>query len=224
MSFLFYSFCYNIITMSNNTNKKMFIFDFDGTIADTHQYIIDIYNSISTQFGSKPIKQEDVLFLKTKTVKEVINFLNVSIFKIPSLLKQSKKEFHKNIHTLKPFDDLKDVLIQLKNNNIILGIISSNSSKNVSTFLKNHQLNFFSFINTTHNIWSKERLIKKVISEYPISLDSIFYIGDEVRDINSAKKINIKSIAVSWGYNDISILKKYSPDYLISSPNELLNI
>jgi phosphoglycolate phosphatase-like HAD superfamily hydrolase len=50
------------------------------------------------------------------------------------------------------------------------------------------------------------------------------YIGDETRDISAAKKINIKMIAVAWGFNSFSVLNQYHPDFLVDHPRDVLNI
>jgi CRISPR-associated protein Cas8b1/Cst1 subtype I-B len=67
-------------------------------------------------------------------------------------------------------------------------------------------------------------IIKKVIKKDNTKYEKIFYVGDETRDIEAAKKAGIQSIAVSWGYLSREILEKYKPDYIIDNPKELLDI
>ena len=52
----------------------------------------------------------------------------------------------------------------------------------------------------------------------------MYFVGDEVRDIEAGKKVGINTIAVSWGYNTKSALDKEHPDYLIDFPLELEKI
>jgi len=52
----------------------------------------------------------------------------------------------------------------------------------------------------------------------------VYFVGDEVRDIEAGKKAGINTIAVSWGYNTKAALDKEHPDYLIDFPLELENI
>ena len=56
------------------------------------------------------------------------------------------------------------------------------------------------------------------------SKNHVFYVCDEVRDIEAARKSGIKSIAVTWGYNTKGALIKENPDFLVNSPDELRNI
>jgi phosphoglycolate phosphatase-like HAD superfamily hydrolase len=47
------------------------------------------------------------------------------------------------------------------------------------------------------------------------------YVGDEVRDIEAARKSGINCISVSWGFNTKELLQKHSQT-VVSSPTELL--
>ena len=113
--------------------KSVFIFDFDGTLADTHQYIIEISNRLSGEFKFNPISSQEISELKNKTTQEVISHLRVPIMKIPAIMARGKREFQKNIDQLKPFGGLKEVLLQLKNIGHDIGILSSNSIENINT-------------------------------------------------------------------------------------------
>ena len=48
------------------------------------------------------------------------------------------------------------------------------------------------------------------------------YVGDETRDIRSARRSNIGIAAVGWGFNSAEILEEYEPDYLLHQPQELV--
>ena len=49
-------------------------------------------------------------------------------------------------------------------------------------------------------------------------------MGDETRDVEAAKKANIKVVAVTWGFNSPEALAKENPDFLINHPSELLEV
>ncbi|HLF17524.1 MAG TPA: HAD-IA family hydrolase [Candidatus Omnitrophota bacterium] len=202
--------------------KRTLIFDFDGTIADTHLFIIDIYNSFSDDFGYKRIDVRKLERYKDKNAQQIIRHLKIPIFKIPSLITKAKMLYHQDIHKIKPFDGLKEVLEKLKAAGHTLGILSSNSRPNIMKFLDNHHLQVFDFIQSTSSVLGKNSAIKKLAERMNINLNDILYIGDEVRDIEAAKKLGIKVAAVTWGYNSLRALKARKPDFLIHHPKELL--
>ncbi len=198
------------------------IFDFDGTIADTHHYMIEISNRMAGEFNYKRIQPEEIDHLKDKTAQELIIHLNVPFLKIPAIVARGKREFQKNILNIQPIQGLKEILPRLKEFGLKIGILSSNTHENILTFLNNHNLNIFDFINSTSKIWGKDICLKNVIRRHGFTKDQLVYIGDETRDITAAQKLGIKSAAVTWGYNSSLALKKLQPDFLIDKPDQLL--
>ncbi len=200
------------------------IFDFDGTIADTHHYIIEISNRLSQEFNYRKIPPEEIELLKGHTVQEVIQHLNVPWLKIPAIITRAKEEFHAGIRDIKPIEGLADVLRSIKDAGLTIGILSSNTIENIHHFLKDHDLDFFDFIESTSKIWGKDISLKKMITHLHLTKDKIIYIGDEIRDIEAAQKIDVKVAAVTWGYNSGAALQKRNPDFLIHAPSELFQL
>ena len=50
------------------------------------------------------------------------------------------------------------------------------------------------------------------------------YVGDEARDIQAARLAVIKIASVTWGFNDIQLLRKNRPTYIVEEPAQLLNL
>lgn len=186
--------------------------------------MIKIGNQLSEKFHFKKIEPLEIEILKDKTSQEIIKHLHIPILKIPMIVTQAKKDLHKEIALIEPKQGLKKILLQLKSSDCKMGILTSNSFKNVTKFLKKHELNIFDFITPTSKIWSKNISLKKTIKKYRLSQKDVIYIGDEIRDITAAKKAGVQSGAVTWGYNSQKALEKYNPDYLINTPQELLQL
>ncbi len=204
--------------------NTVLIFDFDGTIADTYRYIVEISNRLADEFNYNLIDPDELNELKDRTSQEVIRYLKIPIMKIPSILAKAKKEFYKEIATIEPIKGVEDILKQLRGIGKQMGILSSNTSENILKFLKENNLDIFDFIHTTSKIWTKNTSLKNLIKKYNLQLDQVLYIGDEVRDIAAAKRLGVKVAAVTWGYNSSKTLKKHNPDFLVNSPQELLEL
>lgn len=201
-----------------------FIFDFDGTIADTHHYIIQISNRLANEFGYAKILPEEIDLLKDKTVLEVIKYLNVPVLKIPAIVARAKKEFQKDAQDLEPIKGLQDILTRLKSTGAQIGILSSNALENIHTFLTQHNLDIFDFVQSTTNIWGKHICLDKLIKNKHLNKTDVLYVGDEVRDITAAKKLGVRVAAVTWGYNSTRALEASEPDFLCATPEDLLNL
>jgi HAD superfamily hydrolase (TIGR01549 family) len=203
---------------------NILIFDFDGTIADTHHYIIKIANSLAPEYGFKKIDWEEAEAVRDKTAKEIISYLGVPILKIPAILTRAKRIFHDGINDVKLIDGLHDVLHELHRRKILMGIVSSNDADNIEHFLDNHDLKVFDFLHSTTKIWSKHHSLAKLIKSRKFDKEKVLYIGDETRDISAARKCGIRSVAVSWGYNSHKTLAADAPDYILEKPAELLEL
>jgi len=205
--------------------QKVIIFDFDGTIADTVDALVNIANSLAVEFSFAPITPEEFLLLKNLTSREIFKYSGIPLFKIPFLLKKVKKELKNKIPELKPIPGIPEALLELKENGSRLGIITSNSKGNVQEFLKINNLdNFFEFVHTGVTIFGKTTIINNVLKQRQIKTQEVIYVGDETRDIEASKKAQIRICSVTWGFNSEEALTKENPDFLIHHPRELVEL
>lgn len=204
-------------------NAKTIIFDFDGTIANTLELAVKIYNNIAPEYNCKLVKQEDKEMLRAKKPQEFIKTYGAATFKLPFVLLRMRKELSKHISEIEPVKNIGAALYEIKNAGFKLGILTSNSKDNVSKFLENNSLlGIFDFIYSGKNVFGKDRIISRLLNHENISIESAIYVGDETRDVEAAKKAGIPVIAVSWGFNSKEILAALRPNQIVDDPKELL--
>jgi len=197
------------------------VFDFDGTIADKLSVVIRIANRFAEHYGYHKIPLSDLPKLREKKPSEVLKHLGISIFKLPIVVRKIRFEMNKEIAHLNTSADLKDTLVKLKESGCVLGILTTNSRENVMEFLKNNNLELFDFVYSGRAVFGKSRLLKKLMKAKTIPHNDPIYVGDEIRDVEAAKKAGIKVIGVSWGYNTKDALQKAHPDHIVEKPEEL---
>ncbi|WP_297483437.1 HAD-IA family hydrolase [uncultured Photobacterium sp.] len=200
------------------------IFDFDGTIADTFNLYIDVMRKIHHEYDFKYIHDEDIELCRAMTSKEIIHYLGISPLQIPIIAHRIRGDFTKRMKEQKIFTGVASVLESLKQEGHKLFILSSNSEENINIFLGLNNITQFDGVFSKSSIFGKSGIIKKIINKNRFIADNVHYIGDETRDIEAAKKINIKSIAVSWGYNNRKALLDKNPDYIIDKPQQLISL
>jgi len=203
---------------------KVIIFDFDGTLADTIDILLSITNRLSAEFGFKSATKEELAQLSNLTSWELLKYSGISIFKFPLLIRKLKAELRSEIPTIKLFPGIKEVLLELKKLGFQLGIITSNSRENVLASLENKGLqDTFTFI-YSGSTFGKHKVINKWLKKEHINAEEVVYVGDEIRDIDAARKTGIKVVAVGWGFNSQEALAAHSPDFLITHPQELIEV
>lgn len=204
--------------------EKFLIFDFDGTIIDSRDLIIQLYNEIAERDNYKKIDKLDVVKLSNLSIPERCRTLNVPMYKIPSIALEVRKHYKRELPNLRIKDRVAELLYNLKEEGFRLGIISSNEKNNIVEFLKINDIDIFEGIFSEKNIFGKHHAIYKVIKKLNLEIKNTIYIGDEVRDIISCKKVSIKVIAVTWGYDSLNFLLENEPDFIANDPEEILNI
>jgi len=203
---------------------RTIVFDFDGTIADTLSVVIRIANKFAEHYGYKKIPLSDLPKLREKKPSQVLKHLGISIFKLPIVARKIRFEMNKEIVHLETAVDLRKTLVNLKEKGCVLGILTTNSRENVTEFLKNNDLQLFDFVYSGRAVFGKSRLLKKLMKDKTIPHPDPIYVGDEIRDVEAAKKAGVKVIGVIWGYNTKNALMTSHPDHVVEKPEELKSI
>lgn len=169
------------------------IFDFDGTVADTHHYMVEICNRLAPEFGFDPIPDADIERLRDKSAQELILHLKVPTLKIPAIVARAKRLFHEGIAGVALVDGMHDVLHTLHRRGVQLGILSSNEQQNIETFLRNHDVGVFDFIHSARTIWGKHHSLKKLMRGRHIDPRAVYMSA--TKRVTSKRRVRRKSAA-----------------------------
>jgi phosphoglycolate phosphatase len=202
----------------------LIIFDFDGTIANTFVMVEKIIDKYKADYILGYLTDQDMESFRGKEIWEIVKKLKIPIFKLPFLIAKIQSSLNQLIDAVKPFKNMDKLIKTLHEQGFELGIVTTNSQKNVQQFLLNHQLEYFSFIKTANFILGKTSVLKTVLKEKNLKAEDVIYIGDEVRDIEACQSVGINIIAVSWGYQTKAILQHHQPDFLVDKPEEITNL
>ena len=203
--------------------KKTIIFDFDGTIANTFNTIITLYNKIAPKYNCMLVPHEHRTYLQGQRPQDVFGDYGITKMKIPFIIYEIRKALHREIKNIEPIEGIIEALKEIKDSGFTLGIMTSNSKKNVGVFLKQHNIeSLFNFIYSGRNIFNKASVLRKLLKKEQLEKDNVFYIGDETRDIEATKKAEIPMIAVTWGFNDLKSLQGLSPFATVETPKALV--
>jgi phosphoglycolate phosphatase len=198
---------------------KAIVFDFDGTLVDSLPIVVKAVNVLAKKYGHAEIK--NVSKLRNKSLRIIIRQdFHLSMFDVPKYAREVKLLIRKDMKKVRIFPEIKVILKKISKQYQI-GILTSNSEETVRSVLKNEH---FDFIFSNSSIFGKAIVLKRLLKEHNLNKDEIIYVGDETRDIEACKKIGVKCIAVTWGYNSENILKSFKPDFLARNTKELLNI
>lgn len=204
--------------------KPTLICDFDGTLADSISGILELINSLAPSYGFKTMDHELFNRIRNLPFRQAAREMNFPIWKLGQAIRVVLQEYRHIIHSIEPYPEMVPVLEKLSSKGVRLGLVSSNNTDNLHSFLNKYDIGFFHWVEGTHGILRKHRSIKAQMKKHGAKKENTFYIGDEVRDIKAARRSGIKVISVTWGLHSRQNLKKHKPDWLIDSPAELLEL
>jgi len=202
---------------------KGIIFDIDGTLTFTNQLIFDSFNYIAEKYLGKSFTNEEIISLFGPTEDVIFKQL------FPNHFEEVKNDYyqyyhrHHNIALL--YDGIKDLLLELKQANCILGIYTGKgrtSSLITLNFLGVREL--FDLIVTGDDVEnhkpSPEGIIK-FIKEFNLSSSEVVMIGDASSDIIAAREANVEIASVIWDSYSAEKVKELNPVNCFSTVTQL---
>jgi phosphoglycolate phosphatase len=203
-------------------NKKLLVFDLDGTLINSYPAIFKVINVMAKKHGYEPLTTKEYKSSKNMTYRQMLKIRKIPFYKVPFILNEGRALFSNYTNEIKLFKGIKESLTILKNKGYTIGILTSNSKESAENILRlNSILDKFKFVHSEFNIFGKKRALLKILKEQKLKAAETLYFGDEIRDIKACKAANIDIVAVTWGHHSEEILKKESPEYIIKTPKEI---
>jgi len=191
---------------------KLIIFDFDGVLVDTLIMSYEI---------TKEINQE----MSLEDFRSLANGNFFHSLENSSSIKQHPQFFDRyreKSRELKIPESLKGLIYKLSKEST-LAIVSSSASILIKDILaREGHLSHFADILGSDLHKSKVVKNKMLLEKYKIKPKDALFITDTVGDILEARECGIKSIAITWGFQDAETLQKAKPAKIVNMPEELI--
>jgi phosphoglycolate phosphatase len=188
-------------------------FDFDGTVCNSIPVFMEIAQRYCSENHINLIPLADA---RKIGLKGLIKHYHATPLQIAKILLWGRSQLAQSYPRIPLIPGIIPVLKKLSTIHS-LSLITSTNLTLVKSNLTNHQiLPLFSEIIAGVDLFGKSHKLKKHLPDY--------YIGDETRDIEAARKSGCKSIAVTWGFEDKELLTTSQPDFIAHSPEDLLKL
>lgn len=204
-----------------NPLPRLVLWDFDGTLADTLQSAVEIYNRIAAKHKAIPIADPEAM--RGSTSREILKRHRIRWHRLPFLLREFLNEQNRTIAEVKLHPGIAATLEALTRAGIRQGIVSSNSEANIRLCLEQNQAQqHFEFVVGLQRLSGKKRALRRALKLAGLDAQEVLYVGDEIRDIKAARGIRMPIACVTWGANSRRLLERYRPDHIITLPQQLL--
>jgi phosphoglycolate phosphatase len=191
---------------------KLVIFDFDGTLADSFPWFIQVVNSVAAKYNFKPIEEGEVERLRSFSARQLIKHLGVPLWKIPFIAGHMRRLLTSDAPKISPFVGVDDLLAHLAHTGITLALVTSNSLINVRQVLGDKNLSHFTYLECGISLFGKRAPFRKILKQSGARPHEVLAIGDELRDLEAATQERIPFGAVAWGFTTLEALQAHAPD------------
>lgn len=214
-------------------------YDFDGTLCNTLPDIVNSMNAVLVQNGLESIPYEKVRsFIGSGISKLVSKSVYCALAGDenkpvdPEVLRKVGKDmseyytrhlmdkshlYHDSIDILNYFSDIPQV------------IVSNKPEKMVIAMLKHYGIDhYFDLVigGDTLDVCKPDPAVWEFVKEKMDFTGDVkgIMVGDSIPDLAFGKVAGLLCVAVTYGYNDLPVLKEEGADYFIDSLSELKNI
>ncbi|MDO8495044.1 MAG: HAD family hydrolase [bacterium] len=205
------------ITTSTNSKSSLslIIFDFDGVLVDSFDLFFKLNKEALARVGLK----------LTKIIYR--DFFNGNVH-------ASFRSFTKDDQQYKNFQKYRQAgldeayanprlfpfaisLVKKLSKHYPLAIASSTPRELIMQVLKKHRLEKYFFFVSGSQGHSKEEALRAIIKKAGAQPQQTVMITDTVGDILVAQKVDLKTIAVTWGFHSKNTLSKSKPNKIIQN-------
>lgn len=193
-------------------------YDYDGVIVDSLDANIAMMNTILEELGKEPSINR-ALFQKLQVIsfEAIAEILLLSEQECTDFMNKIGSRNHTILDNTPLFQDIKEHLQRVAEVATVF-IVSNNETILVKTLLKNEGLQ-----SVVSGIFGPEGGLSKAerLSQLQAQDPSVLFIGDGVSDITEGNKAGVVSVAVSWGFQSLEVLKPHNPRFCVETVNEL---
>ncbi len=205
-------------------SKTVFIWDFDGVMADSTPFVFGYWRQAFAQHGID-FKLHD--YQQTFTYKFPFDYLHEQYG--GTIVKQIYADY--SAHEEQAYPDqveaYPDFVETFKNNfsSIEHHIISSNLASVINPWLQKYQLSpYFKTVTGRETPGYKDEKITKLLTKKKLNPSEAVFIGDTISDMQHAHKAGIAAVGVSWGVHSRSVLKFSKPDIICDTMEDLFEL
>jgi phosphoglycolate phosphatase len=200
---------------------QLVIFDFDGTLADSFPWFCRILNEVADRYHFRRTEPHEIDALRTMGARELMRHFGIPAWKMPFIANHMRKRKSRELGQTRLFDGVDRMLRDLTDAGIALALVTSNSAPNARVILGAENAGLIRTYECGVSMFGKASRFRKVLRRTGVPAADAICIGDEIRDLEAARKEGIAFGAVTWGYTMPATLIAHAPTTVFRSVGEI---
>lgn len=201
---------------------KHIIFDIDGTMLDSAYADLTALQRVLLELQNKSYPIDDLRFALGIPSEVALKQLGINEVSMANLLWNSY--MNELSYTMKLFDGIMEVLLELKNRGFKLGIITSKNKKEFQhDFIPLGIETYFDIVITVEDSIAPKPSVEPMLAylnKAGLKPQEALYIGDTIYDRECAVYAGVDFGVAMWGCHSV---EQIHATYYFKTPNEILN-
>ncbi len=204
---------------------KAILFDIDGTLLDTHEYIYQAFEA-SLKKHHKPIPRKELQKIMGKPLEECYRILT-KLENVSNLAGEHNTFQVANPQLVKPFPNTVSTLEHLKEKGMLISAVTTRAGSTVKQTLEEtgliHYLNYIVAFEDVTNPKPDPEGIRKALTYFEIKPEDAMMVGDSDVDVMAGQNAGVTTVGVTYGFHGKKIVQT-KPDYVIDDIKEIVQI
>lgn len=207
------------------------VFDLDGTLLDT---LGDLRDSVNFALQKNNLPKRTTDEIRSFVGNGIRLLIELSVpqntpIEVTDQCFADFKEYYKDHSAIltKPYDGVIALMQTLKEKGIKIAVVSNKADFAVKTLMADYFSGLYDCAyGERAGIPRKPEpdAVFAAIDEMGASAAEAIYIGDSEVDVETSKNAGLPCIAVTWGFRNKKVLEELLPEYIVDSPQQILNI
>lgn len=206
---------------------KACLFDFDGTLLNTNELIIQTFMHIFDEKFPGQFSREDCLQFIGPSLKQT--FDNLTPNESDEMIAKYREwniAHHDELCT--EYDGVVETLEKLKEMGIRLAIVSTKKRDGIERGMKllgvTHLFEHYIGIDDVEHVKPHPEPILLALEKLGVSKEEAIMIGDNSHDIEGGQNAGVKTAGVAWAIKGEDYLRSLDPDYMLQHMSDLIAI
>ena len=206
---------------------KALLFDFDGTLLNTNDLILDTFMHVLDERLPGQFQREDCLRFIGPSLKETFDEITPGETE-EMIAKYQQWNLAHHDELAKGYEGVVETLTQLKDMGIKIAIVSTKRRFSLERGIQllgiEHLIEFYIGLDDVKNEKPDPEPVLLALEKLGVEKEEAMMIGDNYHDILAGKNAGVKTAGVSWSIKGEEYLQTFKPDYMLKHMQDLISI
>ncbi|MFK8795614.1 pyrophosphatase PpaX [Planococcus plakortidis] len=210
-----------------NKDITALLFDFDGTLLDTNELIIQTFLSVLGEHFPGEYGREDVLHFIGPSLEQT--FMEIAPGRVNELSDQYRR-LNRTLHDelVSEYDGVAETLRTLKSRGLKMAIVSTKREETILHGLKlmgvHDVFDVLVALDHVQNPKPHPEPLELALRLLEADQQEALMIGDNSHDIEGGKNAGVRTAGVAWTAKGEEFLASFEPDFMLQHISDLLEL